>query len=68
VAELLASLEPLVGAPAAVEAAGGALGHGALEPVARLLHHARRTGESESVRSAREALLEALPQPAPATG
>jgi undecaprenyl-diphosphatase len=69
VAELLASLEPLVGAPAAVAAAGQALGGAeALEPVARLLHHARRAGESESVRSAREALLRALPQPAPSTG
>ena len=68
VAELLASLEPLVGAAAAVAAAGDALGADALEPVARLLHHARRTGESESVRTARDALLGALPQPAPAAG
>ena len=68
VAELLASLEPLVGAPAVVAAAGQVLGADALEPVTRLLTRARRTGESESVRAAREALLRALPQPAPAAG
>lgn len=65
VAELLAALEPLVGACSAVAAAAAAYGDGALEPVSRLLHHARRGGESESVRNARDALLAALPHPAP---
>lgn len=66
VAELLASLEPLVGAPGAVETARRALGAESLAPVAHLLVHARRGGESQSVRDARHALLRALPQPAPA--
>ena len=68
VAELLASLEPLVGAGTAVASAAAAYGEAGLAPVSRFLHHARRGGESESVRSARDALLAALPQPAAAAG
>lgn len=60
VAELLAALVPLVGAQTAVSSAHASLGADRLEPVAEFLRQARRAGESQAVRDAGPALLQAM--------
>ena len=68
VAELLAALTTVVGAEAAVASAIVTLGLERLQPVAELLRHARRAGESEAIQDAAGPLLAALGQRAAARG